>query len=352
MNPLLKAVVSGATGATGTCLVAELLKSPAFSQVTVIGRRRYEVDPVFNVDQSEAESSGRLVQAVVNFDELTSENGREHFAGADVYFCCLGTTRSKAGSAENFRKIDYHLVLKLAEIAKASDIRHISLVSSVMASASSMFLYLRTKGEADDAVMKMEFKVTTIWRPGTLVRFGGGLVMRTFSRLTMGLPTEQLARALRMDAVAKCDAGRDEKQPADIIGNSGIYALLRAEDAELKKQACSVVAAAENMSPVDGPHTEPSPGDITTPEAATEPIPAVSEPNATASDPASAPADSTLEAAEPTSAAAEPAPEASEPAPEAAEPAPEAAEPAPEATEPATEASGPSPATADAPEAN
>ena len=48
---------------------------------------------------------------------------------------------------ENFRRIDLHLVVRCAEIAKAAGVRHVSLVSSVGANANSWFLYTKTKGQ-------------------------------------------------------------------------------------------------------------------------------------------------------------------------------------------------------------
>lgn len=340
-SSMIKAVVSGATGATGQCLVPELLKSKSFSQVTVIGRRRYEIDAVFNVNQEAEEASGRLKQVLVNFDELNEENGKEHFEGADVYFCCLGTTRAKAGSAENFRKIDFDLVVKLATIARASNVYHLSLVSSQLASPSSFFLYLRTKGEADDAVMKMNFKVTSIWRPGALVRYGAGAFFRFMSRVTMGLPTEQLARAMRIDAEEKACAEEsrgDEIKPPQIIGNSGIYAILRQEDARLRAESAAASgvasASASNEGAIAANTAEEAPAavegsDEQNPAATTSEQPTSLEP----------PVASAQEGGETSEAAEEPAKDADSPAEPAASTEPAATtEPAAPATEPATSA--------------
>ncbi|CAB4031242.1 Hypothetical predicted protein, partial [Paramuricea clavata] len=61
----LKALVIGGTGAVGKCLVGELLSSKNFSKVVVLGRRNAAVPEEYNVNQSEAESEGRLVQVTV-----------------------------------------------------------------------------------------------------------------------------------------------------------------------------------------------------------------------------------------------------------------------------------------------
>uniref|UniRef100_U3J8V0 Protein HTATIP2 n=1 Tax=Anas platyrhynchos platyrhynchos TaxID=8840 RepID=U3J8V0_ANAPP len=81
--------VLGASGATGQALLRELRARGLFARVTLIGRRHLSL----------AEESGTAVeQVVVDFERL-SEHATA-FRGHDVGFCCLGTTRSKAGAGE------------------------------------------------------------------------------------------------------------------------------------------------------------------------------------------------------------------------------------------------------------
>uniref|UniRef100_A0A8B9EJG8 Protein HTATIP2 n=1 Tax=Anser cygnoides TaxID=8845 RepID=A0A8B9EJG8_ANSCY len=81
--------VLGASGATGRALLRELRARRLFARVTVIGRRRLSL----------AEESGTAVeQVVVDFERLSEHAAA--FRGHDVGFCCLGTTRSKAGAGE------------------------------------------------------------------------------------------------------------------------------------------------------------------------------------------------------------------------------------------------------------
>ena len=59
----------------------------------------------------------QVVYLKVDFDKL--EDHKEAFQGADVGFCCLGTTRAKSGK-EGFIKVDYDYVLESAKILKES----------------------------------------------------------------------------------------------------------------------------------------------------------------------------------------------------------------------------------------
>ncbi|POC80046.1 hypothetical protein CRN61_07275, partial [Vibrio vulnificus] len=67
----------------------------------------------------------------------------------DLVFCCLGTTRRAAGSADAFRYVDYQLVVESALTGRRLGAQHCLVVSALGANADSTFLYNRTKGEME-----------------------------------------------------------------------------------------------------------------------------------------------------------------------------------------------------------
>lgn len=90
-------------------------------------------------------------------------------ARAHVLVCALGTTWRKAGKAEAaFRAVDRDLVLACARAARAADIGHMIVVSSVGADAASRTFYLRVKGETEEALGKLGFRRLDVLRPGLL----------------------------------------------------------------------------------------------------------------------------------------------------------------------------------------
>ncbi|PNJ01443.1 HTATIP2 isoform 8 [Pongo abelii] len=99
--------ILGASGETGRVLLKEILEQGLFSKVTLIGRRKLTFDE---------EAYKNVNQEVVDFEKL--DDYASAFQGHDVGFCCLGTTRVKAG-AEGFVRVDRDYVLKSAELAKA-----------------------------------------------------------------------------------------------------------------------------------------------------------------------------------------------------------------------------------------
>ena len=63
-----------------------------------------------------------------------------------IAFCCLGTTRGKAGK-EGFIKVDRDYVVSSAKILKSIGCQHFHLVTSQGSNKDSMFLYTKTKGK-------------------------------------------------------------------------------------------------------------------------------------------------------------------------------------------------------------
>ena len=152
MTPVRRALVAGGTGLVGGELVALLGSDSRYSKVTSLVRR--DVAAVVGVENR-----------VVSFDELD----RSEIPPVDDAFCCLGTTRRAAGSDEAFRHVDLDYVLAYAGAAKRAGAVRFLLVSSIGADSRSRFLYLRTKGEAEEGVRRLGFSVVGIVRPSFLV---------------------------------------------------------------------------------------------------------------------------------------------------------------------------------------
>ncbi|PZQ55079.1 MAG: nucleoside-diphosphate sugar epimerase [Novosphingobium pentaromativorans] len=143
----------GASGLVGSAVIEESRGRP---DVRVIGVARREV-PLPQGARLEI-----LVGATSDWPELIAA------AHGDVLVCALGTTRKAAGSDAAFRAVDHDLVLEVAAAARKAGIGHMILVSSVGADPASSNLYLRTKGETEDALGKLGFARLDILRPGLL----------------------------------------------------------------------------------------------------------------------------------------------------------------------------------------
>ena len=211
----LTGFVVGGTGEVGKELVKKLVQNPNFSKVVLISRR--EINFPSENDYTKVE------QKIVNFDDL--KNHSDAFAGTDVGFCCLGTTRAAAG-ADGFVKVDHGYVLDSAKMAKESGCEEFHLVSSTGANKDSYFLYPQTKGRVEHDIKELGFKHLFIYQPGLLLceraepRFGEKLLRVAMSALDYSrmhsISTEDVAKSMLACALKK------EKTQIRLLSNSDI----------------------------------------------------------------------------------------------------------------------------------
>lgn len=151
----MHALIIGATGATGSALLTQLLADEKFSQVSIFVRK-----PV-------AVKHEKLIVHVIDFDKI--DDYHDKMTG-DVLFCCLGTTLKDAGSQDAQWKIDYTYQYEFAKLAKHGGIKHLVLVSSAFADAKARGFYVRMKGQLEQDVMALGFERLSIFRPPSLIR--------------------------------------------------------------------------------------------------------------------------------------------------------------------------------------
>ena len=145
-------LVIGSTGLIGKKLIFELAKKD--SEVIAIARRSISNLPE-NVSLLE-----------INFDDFL-ENGS--LPSCDHIYICLGTTIKKAGSQSEFKKVDFDYCVSFAKKAREAGATKISLVSSVGANPFAKNFYLKTKGEVEEEIKKIDFHYINIFRPSLLL---------------------------------------------------------------------------------------------------------------------------------------------------------------------------------------
>lgn len=145
------ALVAGATGLIGKYLLEELNSSGNYHKVYALVRKPGSV--------SGAE------EIVTDYDTLSASSLPK---GITDVFCSLGTTISKAGSQENFKKVDYEYVLKVARLSKEKGARSFLVVTALGADPKSFVFYNRVKGETERDLELIGFSFLGIFRPSLL----------------------------------------------------------------------------------------------------------------------------------------------------------------------------------------
>lgn len=173
------AIVVGATGLVGSALIKLLCESEEYVSVAAIARRKLDYE------------HPKLTVKVRSFDQL-EENDIDF---AHEIFCCLGTTIKKAGSREEFEKVDVSYPLQIASLAKKCGIMHFVIVSAMGAKENSAIYYNRVKGKLEQELMAMELPQLSIVRPSLLVgdrnefRFGekmGEWILKILNPILIG----------------------------------------------------------------------------------------------------------------------------------------------------------------------
>ena len=193
----MKALIIGATGATGKDLVTQLLADDTYSEVHCFVRKPLVL------------SHPKLHTHVVDFE--TPEAWADLLRG-DVAFSCLGTTLAVAGSKEAQWRVDYNYQYAFAEHCRQNGVPTFVLVSAAGAKAQSKLFYNRMKGQLEDAVKALGFPRLLIFQPSILIRSnsdrgGENFTVKVFNFLNkLGIlkryrpmPTAVLAQKMRKE---------------------------------------------------------------------------------------------------------------------------------------------------------
>ncbi len=150
----------GATGLVGSECLRLLPNDGGFSRVVIFTRRPISVKPNDAADHPAIETH------VLDFEQIERQG---MMLAVDQIVCALGTTIRKAGSRQEFRKVDFDYPLAIARTALTQGARHFLLVSALGANAGSRLFYTRVKGELEAAILALPFRSHTIVRPSLLL---------------------------------------------------------------------------------------------------------------------------------------------------------------------------------------
>lgn len=142
----------GATGEVGRAVLAQALADPRVGEVVALTRRALP-------------AAEKLNNVVVDFGVLPET---APWWAVDAVVCTLGTTLRVAGSKAKFVAVDRDLLLRIARLARAAGATRFALNSSLGADGRSGNFYLRTKGEAEEAIRLLGYPGFTVVRPSLI----------------------------------------------------------------------------------------------------------------------------------------------------------------------------------------
>ena len=164
---MFKAIIIGATGATGRQLLKKLLDNNKCDQIITIGRK----SSLNNQRHSK-------LKDIILPDLKNLSSTKQLWSGNDVFFNCIGTTRKIAGSAKEFFNVEVGISSEAAKMAFKARIPHVSLISAAGVDANIWakewihpLFYMKTMGKKENTILKdYTFQNITIFKPGMLLR--------------------------------------------------------------------------------------------------------------------------------------------------------------------------------------
>ena len=150
-----KITIIGSTGLIGSHFL-QGIRSNEYKFVNAITRHRI----------SSLEKNDFIKQSVHDFSDLKK---MRLDLKTDVLICALGTTIKKAGSEDEFMRIDHNLTVEISKIAKKEGCNTIILISSIGSNSKSNIFYKRVKGLLEESIEDIEFENFHIIRPSLLL---------------------------------------------------------------------------------------------------------------------------------------------------------------------------------------
>lgn len=196
---MFKAIIIGATGATGRQLLKKLLNNKKCDQIITIGRK----------SSLNNQRHSKLKDIILpNLKNLSST--KQFWSGNDVFFNCIGTTRKIAGSAKEFFNVEVGISTEAAKMAFKAKIPHVSLISAAGVDANIWakewihpLFYMKTMGKKENTILKdYTFQNITIFKPGMLLRLQKkqSWIENFLESIGSGLRVDLLADAMMLNA--------------------------------------------------------------------------------------------------------------------------------------------------------
>ena len=149
-----KAILFGASGFIGSCLLIDLLNNTDYDQVSIVVRKTLGLN------------HPKLIELIGDYSTL--DRLKDKIKGDEI-FIALGTTKKNTPDRTEYYQIDHDYPVKAAMIARENGAKSVFIVTAVGADASSNVFYIKTKGEVERDILSLKIKHTCIFRPSLIM---------------------------------------------------------------------------------------------------------------------------------------------------------------------------------------
>jgi uncharacterized protein YbjT (DUF2867 family) len=153
----MNVVLFGATGMIGQGVLRECLLAPDVHRVLTIGRSATGVQ-------------NAKLQEIAQADMWSYASIEEQLRGFDACFFCLGVTSAGMSEAD-YARVTYGITIAAAEtLCRLNPDMTFVFVSGAGADSTEQgrLMWARVKGKTENAILKMPFKGSFVFRPGVV----------------------------------------------------------------------------------------------------------------------------------------------------------------------------------------
>ena len=174
------AIIFGSSGLVGNHLLNLLIKDNYYSKIKIFVRNKN----IFKNSKVE-----------IIYMDFRKIDDYSHLIKGDDCFFCIGTTKKDTPDKNEYRRVEYEIPVKIASIAKKNNVTSFMYLSSLGSTTKTKNIYLRNKGEAEEALKNLNFSRLSIIRPSLMLgyrnkfrlgEFIGQLIFKNLSFLFQG----------------------------------------------------------------------------------------------------------------------------------------------------------------------
>ena len=146
----------GSTGLIGSEVLKLLINDNYFEIINIISRKKISLN------------SKKIKNFTIDFSNL--EDYKKVISKNQIVIASIGTTQSKVNfNKSEYRKVDYDILLNIAEVCKTNQASSFCFVSSAGANEKSKNFYLGLKGKIENSIMQLGLNTCLIFRPSLLL---------------------------------------------------------------------------------------------------------------------------------------------------------------------------------------
>ena len=174
------AIIFGSSGLVGNHLLNLLIKDNYYSKIKIFVRNKN----IFKNSKVE-----------IIYMDFRKIDDYSHLIKGDDCFFCIGTTKKDTPDKNEYRRVEYEIPVKIASVAKKNNITSFMYLSSLASTTKTKNIYLKNKGEAEEALKNLNFSRLSIIRPSLMLgyrnkfrlgEFIGQLIFKNLSFLFQG----------------------------------------------------------------------------------------------------------------------------------------------------------------------